>query len=180
VHKILADSEYRYILQGQPGIGKSVFGWYMIFRLRREQPKRTILYYPSQEKSPIIVFPGNGSPVMDIPRDSVGFFRTVVGQEVDNYVAISDSCVPDMFPFPTVIISSPGIIRKQGKGPFNKYNREVWMPIPSEQEIRELIRDDPARAVAEFLGNAKDLKSLMSAMTAMNGGSNELPDFEDE
>ena len=56
----------------------------------------------------------------------------------------------------------------------------VKFPKRDDQEIRELIRDDPARAVAEFLGNAKDLKSLMSAMTAMNGGSNELPDFEDE
>lgn len=53
-------------------------------------------------------------------------------------------------------------------------------PKREEEDIRELIRDDPARAVSELLGSAKELKSLTSAVTAMNGGSNELSDFEDE
>lgn len=53
-------------------------------------------------------------------------------------------------------------------------------PKREEEEIRELIRDDPARAVSEFMASPKDLKNLMSSVILMNGGSNELSDFEDE
>lgn len=47
-------------------------------------------------------------------------------------------------------------------------------------EILELIKDDPGRAVAEFLGDPRAFKNLLTAVTGMNGGSNELSDFEDE
>jgi hypothetical protein len=44
----------------------------------------------------------------------------------------------------------------------------------------DLIREEPARAVSEFLANPKDLKNLMAALKEMNGGASELSDFEDE
>lgn len=47
-------------------------------------------------------------------------------------------------------------------------------------EIVDLVREEPARAVAEVLANPKDLRNLMAALKEMNGGANELSDFEDQ
>jgi hypothetical protein len=49
----------------------------------------------------------------------------------------------------------------------------------NDGEIVDLIREEPARAVSEFLANPKDLKNLMAALKEMNGGASELSDFED-
>jgi hypothetical protein len=50
----------------------------------------------------------------------------------------------------------------------------------TDGEIVDLVREEPARAVAEFLANPKDLKKLMTALKEMNGGVSELSDFEDQ
>jgi hypothetical protein len=49
-----------------------------------------------------------------------------------------------------------------------------------DTEIIEFIKGDPGRALAEFLANPKDFKNLIGALEGLNGGANELPDFEDE
>jgi hypothetical protein len=49
----------------------------------------------------------------------------------------------------------------------------------NDGEIVELVREEPARAVSEFLANPKDLKNLMAALKEMNGGASDLSDFED-
>lgn len=52
-------------------------------------------------------------------------------------------------------------------------------PTKTDPEIVEFVRDEPARAVAEFLGKRDDFKGLLLALETMNGGSNELSDIED-
>jgi hypothetical protein len=49
----------------------------------------------------------------------------------------------------------------------------------TDSEIIDLVKDEPARAVSEFMANANDFKSLLGAVTSMNGATNELSDFED-
>ena len=55
----------------------------------------------------------------------------------------------------------------------------VKFKTKTDAEIVDLVREEPARAVAEFLANPSDLKNLMDALKEMNGGVNELSDFED-
>jgi hypothetical protein len=55
----------------------------------------------------------------------------------------------------------------------------VKFKTKNDAEIVDLVREEPARAVAEFLANPRDLKKLMEALKEMNGGVNELSDFED-
>lgn len=55
----------------------------------------------------------------------------------------------------------------------------VKFKTKNDAEIADLVREEPARAVAEFLANPRDLKNLMEALKEMNGGVNELSDFED-
>lgn len=50
----------------------------------------------------------------------------------------------------------------------------------TEGEIVDLVRDEPARAVSEFMANGTDFKNLLGAITSMNGASGELSDFEDQ
>ena len=49
-----------------------------------------------------------------------------------------------------------------------------------DSEIIEYIKGDPGRALATFLANPKDFKNLIGALEGLNGGANELSDFEDE
>jgi hypothetical protein len=49
----------------------------------------------------------------------------------------------------------------------------------SDGEILDLVREEPARTVSEFLANPKDVKNLMAALKEMNGGASDLSDFED-
>lgn len=49
----------------------------------------------------------------------------------------------------------------------------------SDQDLIEYVRDEPSRALAEFLANPLDFRKFMEALEGLNGGTNELPDFED-
>lgn len=49
----------------------------------------------------------------------------------------------------------------------------------TDLEILDRIKDEPARVVTEFLSNQGDYKNLLDALKELNGGSNELSDFED-
>lgn len=49
----------------------------------------------------------------------------------------------------------------------------------SDSEILDFVRDEPGRAVTEFLANRNDFRDLLNALKALNGGVDELSDFED-
>jgi hypothetical protein len=49
----------------------------------------------------------------------------------------------------------------------------------TDAEILDLVKDEPGRVVTEFLANQSDYKNLLSALKELNGGTNELSDFED-
>jgi hypothetical protein len=46
---------YRWVISGQPGIGKSVYGWYLIYRILTEEPDRAIVYISDGLKAAFVI-----------------------------------------------------------------------------------------------------------------------------
>lgn len=91
---------FRWVISGQPGIGKSVFGWYIIYRVLTDQPSRTIVYISETAKASYII--RNGSDVETIASLNPSI------DALDLPLVVSDSHVCPIYETDTVIISSPG------------------------------------------------------------------------
>jgi hypothetical protein len=131
-------SNFRFVIEGQPGIGKSVFGWFLVYRLRNEQPDRAVIYASNKWDRNGVLFPGGKGPVRKIQSADLKDF--VDRYKPDDCVLICDSFLPAEARVPTVVISSPGRMREKGtKDKLNKYNHRLWMPIPSNEEV-DLLR----------------------------------------
>ncbi len=129
----------RRIITGQPGIGKSVFGWYIIFRVLTEQPHRTIVYSSYHEANTYIIPPTG--PVRMLPREQLPLAGLQLIEGIgDDILVIADSFVPPVLPFPTVVISSPGrLLQRDLRDILNHYKKGwLYMPIPTEEELLEL------------------------------------------
>jgi len=140
----------RRIVTGQPGIGKSVFAWYVIYRLLTGTPRRNILYIYGANKSMYII---------DAETATVTYVGSTTNEKdvyeryndnlEDGMVIIADSFVPVLpdAECSILVVSSPGRIavakkRGAGKDNWNNYmsfhGQPLYMPYPSIAEIREL------------------------------------------
>lgn len=137
----MGEEFHRRIVTGQPGIGKSVFGWYLIYRILTEQPQRTIVYASDGTKK-VTIIPAAG-PVHQVPLQTFQFSNldTMTGLGADP-VLIADALVPSAVACPTLVISSPGrIVQRTLKDTLNRYWDDWhYMPIPSEAEVLRMRR----------------------------------------
>jgi hypothetical protein len=49
----------------------------------------------------------------------------------------------------------------------------------SDADMLERIKDEPGKVITDFLSKSKDYKNLLAAIKELNGGSDELSDFDD-
>jgi hypothetical protein len=140
-----SNTSARHIITGQPGIGKSVFGWYMIHRLLTEQPDRTIVYSRGADGVEFVIPPSG--PVtfsrMD-PDAGASPYCISMGMTdpVPDAVLIADSFLPLVTPFPTYALSSPDRVSRNinAKDILNNYSEPLYMPLPTESEILDMRR----------------------------------------
>jgi len=115
--------------------------WYVIYRILTDHTPRPVLYGSSNTEVAFIAHPGSSVPLQVVPFKS---FRAAAGRLADTgAVAIADSFLPPGLPLNTLVISSPGRMRREGTAPqntLNVYGDVLYMPVPSEEEVMDLAR----------------------------------------
>lgn len=104
-----------------------------------EQPGRTIVYSSLHDRD-IYIIPPQG-PVRSASNRRFFLEDLECIQDLGSDVlVIADSLLPPVLPYPTVVISSPGRLRRRGlRDTLNNYRKpQLYMPIPSEAEVLEL------------------------------------------
>lgn len=137
----------RHLLTGQPGTGKSVLLWYIIYRVLTEQPHRSVVVVDGLKESVCILHPdGEASsfPFGDL-RD-LRFVRSLVDP-----IILCDSHLPVLLPFPTVVASSPGSLARGDRAKRKEFMPPIHLPVPTRAEVLELrslaFRDVPVEVV---------------------------------
>jgi len=151
----------RRIVTGQPGIGKSVFAWYVIYQLLTETPRRSILYIYGANESIYIIDAESGTVTY---VGSTKFNESAVFQQYSDrleggMVIVADSYVPILpdAKCSILVVSSPGRIalakRANTDGWENymaRHGTPLYMPYPSAKEIAMLyeaafVKDIPVK-----------------------------------
>lgn len=131
----------RFIVAGQPGIGKSVLAWYIIFRLLTEQPHRAIVYVDNMEMVYLIV-PGEPVRLCSLALFQLHAARLANELTALDPVFVCDSYLPPTTPFPCLVVSSPGRLARENARDSEKfkqhYMRWLYAPVFSEAEVLEL------------------------------------------
>jgi hypothetical protein len=134
-----AKRERRFIVAGQPGIGKSVLIWYIIFRLRTEQPERAIIYVDNEEDCYIIV---PGEPVRVCSLSELVMLRFSSELAALNPVFLCDSVIPPTPPCPCVVVSSPGRLARLAASDSEVFKQHympwLYVPVPTDAEVLRL------------------------------------------
>jgi hypothetical protein len=129
-----ADTFLHQVITGQPGIGKSVFGWYMIYRLLTEQPGRTVVYC-----TPADTFVINPGGRVSSANSFDGYMQAIKHKfPRPDVVVIADSFLPLGVPFPTYVLSAPGRLTDQNT--LNTFSSPLFMPLPSVEEMSDMRR----------------------------------------
>jgi hypothetical protein len=125
---------YRWVISGQPGIGKSVYGWYLIYRIITEQPDRAIVYISDALKASFVLYPDG------LVQETAIISHELVATLTDP-VVIADSVIPAAYNVPTIIISSPGRLNaRDNKNSLNSFQKRRYLPIPTVEEMKEMAR----------------------------------------
>lgn len=128
--------ERRFMITGQPGIGKTVLIWLIIFRLRTEQPDRAIIYV-DKEKDCYIIVPGE--PVRACPLSDLVMLRHSPELAALNPVFLCDSYIPPTPPCPCVVVSSPGRLARLAAAHSEEFKQHyiprLYVPVPTEAEV---------------------------------------------
>ena len=152
----------RFVVTGNPGIGKSSFGWYVFARLVAEQPKKIVMYQ-AEKSSAWVVQPGNSG---------VELTRFFTAGDVHRYpkadtVVISDGIVPPGVAAFTLFIASPrkALASEMGKE-FEKLTPRVcFFPVFNETEMEALrqvafpdvAKDEADRRMRIWGGNPRNV-----------------------
>jgi len=129
----LAQRERRFVIAGQPGIGKSVLIWVIAYRLLTEQPGRAIVYFDNTNTCYVIV---PGEPVYICPPVAVPKLPHSPELAALNPVFLCDSIIPPTPPFPCVVVSSPGrLARLASEELQQQYMPWLYVPVPTEEEV---------------------------------------------
>jgi hypothetical protein len=143
--------ERRFVVAGQPGIGKSVLAWYVIYRLLTEQPSRAI-YHLDDTDCGYLILPGE--PVRLCSRLQMDTLRNLEVFAALDPVFVCDSFMPPTPPYPCVVLSSPGRLaraKRQESELFKHYVPWLYMPVPTKEEVLELralaFKDEPEALV---------------------------------
>ena len=138
----LARREHRYVLTGQPGIGKSVFGWYVIYRLLTDKSKPTIniayMHKDIGDTSVLLIHKTITSCQVTLHTKDQ-FLRQPKGDS-QQFVLISDTVAPAMVDSVIVWISSPGWLEEKASKEILKSfcTTRIYMPLTSCEELLEM------------------------------------------
>ena len=127
----------QYIVTGQPGIGKTVFGWYIIYRLLTDTTRsnQTILYLHQDLEGMAVVIEKSpeGCRVSDVRVDKILKRGNFKGTDV---VSICDTVAPPALSGVIVEIASPGSLQMgRIKEAVKEYPKEIYMPLHSREEV---------------------------------------------
>jgi hypothetical protein len=123
---------YRKVVSGQPGIGKSVYGWYIIYRILTEQPQRAIVYISDSLEAAFVLHPDGRT------EETTSVSHELVASLYDP-VVIADSVVPKAYKVPTIIISSPGRLNDRIlTNKLNYFDERDYLPIPTLEEMNNM------------------------------------------
>lgn len=148
-------AQHRVIVTGQPGIGKSVFGWYIIYRVLTEQPGRTVIYASFSSEQIVVIPPSGALFEAALQTTSIRSLSHLSGDPV----LITDSFVPPVMSMHTVVVSSPDRLAQRGlRDKMNSFLQPLlYLPIPTESEIRRLANF----AFSDVLEAHKDMNSRL-------------------
>jgi hypothetical protein len=125
---------YRRVISGQPGIGKSVYGWYLIYRILTEQPRRAIVYISDSLNAAFVLYPDGR-----IEETVATSISHALIASLPDPVIISDSVVPGVYKAPAIIISSPGHLNaREHKNTLNFFDEREYLPIPTLKEMKQM------------------------------------------
>ncbi|RYE85377.1 MAG: hypothetical protein EOO65_00505 [Methanosarcinales archaeon] len=112
----------------------------MIYRLLLSPHKRTIIYAAKKEGKTYVIKPDE--PVRHKASVECLSELSVMSDLGPDPVIIADSFVPPVLPYPTFVLSSPGVLFKEGmRDTLNEYHDAyLYMPIYSEEELIHLWR----------------------------------------
>lgn len=114
----------RFFISGNPGIGKTFFGYYLLYKLA--QQNETVVYH-KRNKAPILFSDG---VVYSISEDNIYAFKDYLGME--NVWYIVDGREPTDYNAKTILVSSP---QKINYGAFYKVGTTIqYMPVWSWEE----------------------------------------------
>lgn len=125
----------RRLLTGQPGTGKSVLLWYIVYRLLTEQAHRTIVFVDGLRERVIVLQPCGA--VLLFPFDRLRELPEQQHSLVDP-VVLCDSHLPVLLPFPTIVVSSPGRLAIGERGLRKEFMPPIYLPAPSREEVFDL------------------------------------------
>jgi hypothetical protein len=143
----------RFIVAGQPGIGKSVLAWYILYRLLTEQPHRAVIHIDNNNRG-YIILPGEPVRVCSVEHlDAVRYHHEISAL---NPVYVCDSFLPPTPAGPCVVLSSPGRLareRHRDSEVFKHYLPWLYVPVPSEAEVLQLravaFKNEPEKLVVD-------------------------------
>ncbi|GBC04945.1 hypothetical protein RclHR1_05970002 [Rhizophagus clarus] len=134
----------RFFITGNPGIGKTFFGYYLLYKLA--QQNKTVVYH-KRNKPPILF---SNDDVYSISEDNIYTFKDYLGNE--NVWYIVDGREPTDYNAKTILVSSP---QKVNYGAFYKIGTTIqYMPVWSWEETdtcrKELFPQLSQKAVREL------------------------------
>lgn len=111
--------------------------WYVIFRLLTDNPDRTVVYIKEDTKSVYIIMSQRIMYQKLETFDFGGLDQIYLDHRLgENAVCVSDSFVPPLLGFSTLVLSSPGILsNKAQRNTLKSYCRGIYMPMPTEDEV---------------------------------------------
>jgi hypothetical protein len=114
--------------------------WYVIYRVLKEQPERTIIYASSSSKEVFVIPPAGRGPIRSHDVDFFSFSTLSKMPDLgENPLLVADSLVPPPLPFPTLVVSSPGRLADRSlKDTLNSYYARAYVPVPTEDDVLAL------------------------------------------
>lgn len=114
--------------------------WYVIYRVLREQPKRTVVFASQSEGCVYVIPPADRGPLIRaFLLDELPLLALTRSLGSDPLL-VADSILPPVLPFPTVVVSSSDCLAYHDRNNvLNHYClRHLYMPVPTTEELLQL------------------------------------------
>lgn len=113
--------------------------WYVIYRMLREHPGRTIILVMDHTREGCVIPPAG--PLRRFNTKTMELSELNHFQDLGEApLLIADSLVPPALKIPTLVVSSPGVLAKPEVRNTLKYYHVLrhYMPIPDEEEVLQM------------------------------------------
>ena len=127
--------ELRSVIVGQPGIGKSVFMWYIIYRILTEREHgdhRPVVFIGDCEENCKVILAGR---VYEI--DKLLYEDLEDDSRFDDAIFLFDAVKPSLMHRYTLVVAS--VQRNwRDQNLFSEFGATIMMPAPTDEEVEEL------------------------------------------